>query len=57
MSHFHYVLLFLLASSAMAALLHANSKGEFLRMFGQRFLTPLAAFAGVSWLMFFLGKI
>jgi hypothetical protein len=57
MSHFHYVLLFLLASSAMAALLQSNSKEEFLRMFGQRFLTPLAAFAGVSWLMFLLSRI
>lgn len=57
MSHFHYVLLFLLASSTMAALLHARSREEFPRMFLQRFLTPLAAFAGVSWVMFFLGKL
>ncbi len=57
MSHFHYVLLFLLASSAMASILQAESKAEIPRLFVKRFTTPLAAFAGFSWLMFLLGKL
>lgn len=57
MSHFHYVLLFLLASSAMASLLQAESKEELPKLFVKRITTPLAAFAGFSWLMFLLGKL
>lgn len=57
MSHFFYVVLFLLASSAVATVLQADSKEQFPLMFMRRFLTPLAVFAGVSWVMFFLGKI
>ncbi len=57
MSHFHYVLLFLLASSLMATVLQAPSKQEFPKLFLKRYTTPLLAYAGVSWLMFFLGKL
>jgi|GEM_PF-3474715 len=57
MSHFHYVLIFLLASSFMAALLHAEDRSEFVSHFVRRFLTPLGAFAGVSWVMFLLGQL
>ncbi len=57
MSHFHYVLIFLLASSFMAALLHAEDRSEFVSHFVRRFLTPLVAFAGVSWVMFLLGQL
>jgi hypothetical protein len=57
MSHFVYVLIFLLLSSAVAAVLQAKSKEELLRYFGQRFITPVLAMAGFSWLMFFLHKL
>lgn len=57
MSHFMYVLLFLVASSAMASLLQAESRQDLPKLFLKRFTTPLAAFAGVSWLMFLLGKL
>ena len=57
MSHFMYVLLFLVASSAMASLLQAENREEFPKLFVKRITTPLAAFAGVSWVMFLLGKI
>lgn len=57
MSHFVYVLIFLLLSSAVAAVLQAKSKEEFLRYFGQRFITPVLAMVGFSWLMFFLHKL
>jgi len=49
MSHFMYVLLFLVASSAMASLLQAENREEFPKLFVKRITMPLAAFAGVSW--------
>lgn len=57
MSQFVYALLFLLASSCVASLLQAKSKEEFLRYFAHRFVTPVVALVGFSWLMFFLGKL
>lgn len=57
MSHFHYVLIFLLASSFMAALLHAEDRSEWFSHFVRRFLTPLGTFVGVSWVMFLLGNL
>lgn len=57
MSHFVYVLIFLLLSSAVAALLQAKSREEFVRYFGHRFVTPVLAMVGFSWLMFFLHKL
>lgn len=57
MSHFHYVLLFLLASSLMATLLQAPARKDFLKLFLKRYATPLLAFTGVSWGMYLLGKL
>ena len=57
MSHFVYAVIFLLASSSVAALLQAKSKDEFLRYFAKRFATPVLALVGFSWLMFLLGKL
>jgi hypothetical protein len=57
MSHFHYVLLFLLASSLMATLLQTPTREDFLKLFLKRYSTPLLAYAGVSWGMYLLGKL
>jgi hypothetical protein len=57
MSHFIYAVIFLVLSASIASLLQATSKEEFLRFFGHRFVTPLLALIGVSWLMFFLHKL
>lgn len=57
MSHFVYILIFLLLSASVASLLQAKSKDEFLRYFGHRFVTPVLAMVVVSWLMFFLHKL
>jgi hypothetical protein len=57
MSHFMYVLLFLLASSAVATILQAESREQAIPQFVRRFLTPLGVFAGVSWFMFLLGLL
>ena len=57
MSHFLYVVLFLLASSAVATILQAQSREHAIPLFVRRFLTPLGVFAGVSWVMFLLGLL
>lgn len=57
MSHFFYALIFLVLSASVASLLQAKSKEEFLRYFAHRFVTPVAAMIGFSWLMFFLHKL
>ncbi len=57
MSHFVYVLLFLLLSASMASVLQAQSREEFLRYFGRRFVTPVLAMVVFSWVMFFLHKL
>lgn len=57
MSHFGYAVLFVGASALMAAVLQASNRAEFLRYLGSRFVTPLAALIGVSWVMYFLGNL
>jgi hypothetical protein len=57
MSHFFYALIFLVLSASVASLLQAKSKEEFLRYFAHRFVTPVVAMIGFSWLMFFLHKL
>lgn len=57
MSHPVYLLIFLLLSASVAAVLQARTKEELLKYFAHRFVIPIFAVAGFSWLMFFLHKL
>ncbi len=57
MSHPVYLLIFLLLSASVAAVLQARTREELLKYFAHRFVIPIFAVAGFSWLMFFLHKL